>query len=63
MKSILEQIKETVIIEYKTYITVNKHLHYFQNDIEKCNSLQDILNVLDQYGFDNPIDLVDDSIK
>jgi hypothetical protein len=63
MKSILEQIKESVIIEYNTYLTVDNYISYFKKDIEKCNSLQDILNVLDEYGFDDPIILIDNSIN
>ena len=63
MKSILEQIKEAVIIEYNTYLTVKAYISYFEKDIEKCNYLQDILDVLDKYGFDDPISLIDDSIN
>jgi uncharacterized protein with von Willebrand factor type A (vWA) domain len=63
MKSILEQIKEAVIIEYNTYLTVDNYISYFKKDIEKCNYLQDILDVLDKYGFDDPISLIDDSIN
>jgi hypothetical protein len=63
MKSILEQIKEAVIIEYNTYLTVDKYISYFKKDIEKCNYLQDILEVLDKYGCDDPISLIDDSIN
>jgi uncharacterized protein with von Willebrand factor type A (vWA) domain len=63
MKSILEQIKEAVIIEYNTYLTVDNYISYFKKDIEKCNNLQDILDVLDKYGFDDVISLIDDSIN
>jgi hypothetical protein len=63
MKSILEQIKEAVIIEYNTYLYDNGDISYFKKDIEKCNNLQDILDVLDKYGFDDVISLIDDSIN
>jgi hypothetical protein len=69
MKSILEQIKEAVIIEYKSYITYDSNMTWdydftiFKNKMEKCDSLQDILDVLDKYGFDDPISLIDDSIN
>jgi hypothetical protein len=64
MKSILEQIKEASIIEYESYITYDSNMTWdydftiFKNKMEKCNSVQDVLAVLDRYGLDGPVSLI-----